>query len=103
MTGVQTCALPISAGHLEHPARLAAVFARLQAVETRAADADVRIIQLGDSHTASDYGTSVVRARLAGRFGDGGRGFFRISLVRDADTLARAATIIAARRAQMTF
>jgi LL-diaminopimelate aminotransferase len=31
-------------------------------------------------------------------FGDGGRGFFRISLVRDADTLARAAAKIAARR-----
>ena len=34
-------------------------------------------------------------------FGDGGRGFFRISLVRDAGMLARAATTIAARRAQM--
>ena len=36
-------------------------------------------------------------------FGDGGRGFFRISLVRDAETLARAATTIAARRARMTI
>lgn len=36
-------------------------------------------------------------------FGDGGRGFFRISLVRDADTLASAATLIAARRARMTI
>lgn len=36
-------------------------------------------------------------------FGDGGRGFFRISLVRDAETLARAATAIAARRARMTI
>ena len=36
-------------------------------------------------------------------FGEGGRGFFRISLVRDAETLARAATTIAARRAQMTI
>ncbi len=35
-------------------------------------------------------------------FGDGGRGFFRISLVRDEATLARAASAIAARRAQMT-
>ena len=35
-------------------------------------------------------------------FGDGGRGFFRISLVRDEATLARAATTIAARRALMT-
>jgi LL-diaminopimelate aminotransferase len=32
-------------------------------------------------------------------FGDGGRGFFRISLVRDAETLVRAAARIASRRA----
>jgi LL-diaminopimelate aminotransferase len=32
-------------------------------------------------------------------FGEGGRGWFRISLVRDAETLARAARTIAARRA----
>ncbi|MEO8336479.1 MAG: aminotransferase class I/II-fold pyridoxal phosphate-dependent enzyme [bacterium] len=35
-------------------------------------------------------------------FGEGGKGFFRISLVRDVDTLCRAATLIAARRARMT-
>ncbi len=62
-------------GHLEHPARLAAVFARLQELDARTAQSDVHIVQLGDSHTASDYGTSVARARLATRFGDGGRGF----------------------------
>lgn len=62
-------------GNLAHPARLSSLFARLQALEAREAKADVRIIQLGDSHTASDYGTSVARAQLARRFGDGGRGF----------------------------
>ena len=36
-------------------------------------------------------------------FGDGGRGYFRISLVRDAETLARAAGRIAARRVRMTI
>ncbi len=35
-------------------------------------------------------------------FGRGGKGYFRISLVRDADTLASAATLIANRRARMT-
>lgn len=35
-------------------------------------------------------------------FGDGGKGFFRISLVRDAETLANAATLIAGRRSKMT-
>ena len=34
-------------------------------------------------------------------FGDGGRGWFRVSLVRDKDTLAQAATAIAARRGAM--
>ncbi|MEO6525167.1 MAG: aminotransferase class I/II-fold pyridoxal phosphate-dependent enzyme [Gemmatimonadaceae bacterium] len=34
-------------------------------------------------------------------FGDGGRGYFRVSLVRDRDTLARAATTIGARREAM--
>ncbi len=34
-------------------------------------------------------------------FGNGGRGFFRISLVRDAETLARAADTIAKRREQV--
>ena len=34
-------------------------------------------------------------------FGDGGRGYFRISLVRDRDTLARAAATIGARREAM--
>ena len=62
-------------GHLEHPARLAAVFARLQELDANEAKSDVRIVQLGDSHTASDYGTSIARARLTTRFGDGGRGF----------------------------
>jgi LL-diaminopimelate aminotransferase len=34
-------------------------------------------------------------------FGDGGRGYFRVSLVRDRETLARAATTIGARREAM--
>jgi LL-diaminopimelate aminotransferase len=34
-------------------------------------------------------------------FGEGGRGWFRVSLVRDRDTLAQAASTIAARREAM--
>jgi aspartate/methionine/tyrosine aminotransferase len=34
-------------------------------------------------------------------FGEGGKGYFRVSLVRDRDTLARAATTIGARREAM--
>ena len=62
-------------GNLAHPGRLGSVFVRLEELEARRATNDVRILQFGDSHTASDYGTSVARARLASRFGDGGRGF----------------------------
>ena len=62
-------------GHLEHPARLAALFSRFQELETKQAKTDVRLVQFGDSHTASDYGTSVARLRLTARFGSGGRGF----------------------------
>jgi lysophospholipase L1-like esterase len=62
-------------GNLEHPSRLASLFARFAELDTHHATSDVRILQLGDSHTASDYGTSVARTRLAARFGDGGRGF----------------------------
>lgn len=64
-------------GRLEHPDRLTSLFARLRDLEKERGD-DVRILQLGDSHTASDYGTSVARTRLATRFGDGGRGFLPI-------------------------
>lgn len=62
-------------GNLEHPSRLSGLFTRLSALEAGRAQADVRIVQYGDSHTASDYGTSVARTRLTARFGDGGRGF----------------------------
>jgi len=68
----------VAIGKLEHPRRLASFFARLAEIEARSASSDVRVVQLGDSHTASDYGTSIVRARLAARFGDGGRGFIPV-------------------------
>jgi lysophospholipase L1-like esterase len=48
------------------------VFARLD--DGRARE-DVRILQFGDSHTASDFGVGVVRHVLQTRFGEGGRGF----------------------------
>ena len=39
---------------------------------------DVRILQFGDSHTASDMGTAAFRRQMQTRFGDGGRGFVSI-------------------------
>jgi lysophospholipase L1-like esterase len=38
----------------------------------------VRVLWLGDSHTAADYLSGSVRAALQTRFGDGGPGFVRI-------------------------
>ncbi len=49
--------------------------------------------------TLMDRDSVVVTPGIA--FGDGGRGFFRISLVRDVATLAVAATAIAVRRAEL--
>lgn len=45
------------------------VVARMRAKKT------VRVLQLGDSHIASDYITGMIRHRLQAQLGDGGRGF----------------------------
>jgi lysophospholipase L1-like esterase len=42
--------------------------------------ADVRIVWLGDSHTAADFMTHEVRKRLQDRFGNGGPGFIRLGV-----------------------
>ncbi len=80
---------PVVASPIENPAALARFFealARLQGAGKRAAAAttrtkgdargDVRVLVFGDSHTAADLGTSILRRDLQTRFGDGGRGFF---------------------------
>src|SRR5262249_31014539 len=69
---------PRTFGHLEHAEALDRFFAKLAELEAGRATTDVRVVQYCDSHTASDYGTSVVRAKLTARFGDGGRGFIPI-------------------------
>ncbi len=38
----------------------------------------MRVLQFGDSHTASDMGTAAFRRVMQTRFGDGGRGFVSI-------------------------
>jgi lysophospholipase L1-like esterase len=58
--------------------RLTHVFSALAALEDGRLHDDVRIVQFGDSHTASDTATCVVRRLLQDRFGDGGRGFVEI-------------------------
>jgi lysophospholipase L1-like esterase len=79
-TGV-TCATPLSAapvGNLSGPDHLAPLFERLASLDGGHGHDDVRILQFGDSHTASDTGTASFRRRLQSRFGDGGRGFVAI-------------------------
>ncbi len=70
--------LGTNVGHLEGPQHLTHVFEALARLESGAARDDVRIVQYGDSHTASDMGVSVFRRALQSRFGDGGRGFVSI-------------------------
>ncbi len=72
---------PLSAapiGHLDGPDRLARLFQRLAGLDDGRVHDDVRILQFGDSHTASDMGTAAFRRQLQARFGDGGRGFVSI-------------------------
>lgn len=63
---------------LLHPEALVRFFENLRRVEEREATDDVRVVQFGDSHTAADFSTGVVRKMLQARFGDGGRGFVGI-------------------------
>jgi lysophospholipase L1-like esterase len=50
----------------------------LAALEAKKRSEPVRIVWFGDSHTAADFMTGVVRRRLAERFGAGGPGLVRI-------------------------
>jgi lysophospholipase L1-like esterase len=65
-------------GALERPASLRRFFDSLARLEGGQSTEDVRVVQFGDSHTAADMETAVIRRALQGRFGDGGRGFVAI-------------------------
>jgi lysophospholipase L1-like esterase len=65
-------------GHLEAADRLAHVFEALGDLEDGHSHDDVRVVQYGDSHTASDVGSAAMRRQLQARFGDGGRGFVSV-------------------------
>lgn len=51
------------------------VWRQLAALENGSGSDTVRILQLGDSHTAGEYFTHAIRARLQARFGDAGYGW----------------------------
>ncbi len=65
-------------GHLDGADHLVRLFQRLAGLDEGRAHEDVRILQYGDSHTASDMGTAAFRHQMQARFGDGGRGFVSI-------------------------
>src|SRR5690606_23466976 len=69
---------PAAVGPLERPFALARFFEALARLETGQADGPVRIVQLGDSHTAADVLTGTARRALQERFRDGGRGFVAV-------------------------
>ena len=60
---------------LSSPAALAPFFAALAALEQHQAQQPVRVIQIGDSHTANDSLSGHLRELFQGRFGDAGRGW----------------------------
>lgn len=53
-------------------------FADLSALEKKKREKHVRVLWLGDSHTAADYWSHVVRAPLQKRFGAGGPGLVQV-------------------------
>lgn len=65
-------------GALERPAALRRFFDSLSRLEAGQSQEAVRIVQFGDSHTAADIETAVIRRALQARFGDAGRGFVAI-------------------------
>jgi lysophospholipase L1-like esterase len=57
---------------------LAGFYSALQSLAVKSRKDHVRILWLGDSHTAADYLTGAVRKKLEDRFGTGGPGFVRL-------------------------
>jgi lysophospholipase L1-like esterase len=57
---------------------LSEFYAALHGLSDKSRKEHVRILWLGDSHTAADYLTGAVRRKLEERFGTGGPGFVRL-------------------------
>jgi lysophospholipase L1-like esterase len=66
---------PPVARHLSSPGALTPFFAALAALEQRQAQRPLRIIQIGDSHTANDSLSGHLRDLFQRRFGAAGRGW----------------------------
>src|ERR1700733_1569883 len=57
------------------PEALSPFFTALAALDDKAERQSMRVLQIGDSHTANDSFSGRMRERLQGRFGDAGRGW----------------------------
>ncbi|HTZ38208.1 MAG TPA: GDSL-type esterase/lipase family protein, partial [Stellaceae bacterium] len=66
---------PAPPSRLSDPAALAPFFAALSALDGKTTTRPLRIMQIGDSHTANDSFSGRVRERLQSRFGAAGRGW----------------------------
>lgn len=62
------------------PHVLDAFYAQLRELEAGTRTSHVRVLWMGDSHTAADFWTHVVRKELQKRFGAGGPGFVHIAV-----------------------
>ena len=74
-TGVPPSASLAPPQLLSSPAALAPFFASLAALDDKEAREPLRILQIGDSHTANDSLSGRMRERLQARFGAAGRGW----------------------------
>ena len=80
--GAPSSALPPSPQPVADPTQLALphFYADLSGLEHKQRSAPVRLLWLGDSHTAADFLTGSLRTRLQARFGVGGPGFVRVGM-----------------------
>ena len=60
---------------IENPAALVPFLLRLSQFESGQSTGLLRVLHFGDSHTAADEWTGMIRHLLQSRFGDGGTGF----------------------------
>ena len=72
-------ALPVTDSTPRLP--LSSFYFALHELETGRRQEPVRVVWLGDSHTAADFMTHEVRLRLQQRFGNGGPGFIRLGVI----------------------
>lgn len=74
LLGVRSCSLAVEVENFGDP-NIGRVWAQLANLEASRNGETVRILQVGDSHTAGDYFSHVLRTRLQAQFGNAGYGW----------------------------